>query len=110
MNSYLKLEIRLVCREFLAIKEHVYSSRKYLDIAFSGFIGSLEKRGGGDIRNKYGVGEFISWVHFALRSLRSRTLFTLFYGLILGLKISQPDLRKSAKLQISIYLNVFYSI
>ena len=84
-------------------KDHVYSSRKYLDIAFSGFIGSLEKRGG-DIRNKYGVGEFISGVHFTLRSLRSplrsRTLFTLFYGLILGLKISQPDLRKSAKLSI----------
>ena len=76
--------------------EHVYSSRKYLDIAFSGFIGSLEKKGD-DIRNKYGVGKFISGVHFALRS---RTLFTLFYGLILGLKISQPDLRKSAKLSI----------
>ena len=50
--------------------------------------------------NKYGVGEFISGVHFALRSLLSRTLFTLFYGLILGLKISQPDLRKSLKLSI----------
>ena len=65
----------------ISSKEHVLSSRKYLDIAFSGFIGSLEKRGG-DIRNKYGVGEFISGVHFALRSLRSplrsRTLFTLF--------------------------------
>ena len=89
--------------QLYSVKEHVYSSRKYLDIAFSGFIGSLEKRGG-DIRNKYGVGEFISGVHFALRSLRSplcsRTLFTLFYSLILGLKISQPDLRKSAKLSI----------
>ena len=80
-------------RKYVSLaKEHVYSSRKYLDIAFSGFIGSLEKRGG-DIRNKYGVGEFISGVHFALRS---HTLFTLFFGHILGLKISQPDLRKSA--------------
>ena len=65
-----------------SLKEHVLSSRKYLDIAFSFFIKSLEKRGGGDIRIKYGVVEFISGVHFALRSLRSplrsRTLFTLF--------------------------------
>ena len=33
-------------------------SPNFLDIAFLGFIGSLEKRRG-DIRNKYGVGEFI---------------------------------------------------
>ena len=69
-------------RRFKRLKFVRYTiSRQYLDIAFSGFIGSLEKRGG-DIRNKYGVGEFISGVHFALRSLRSplrsRTLFTLF--------------------------------
>ena len=34
------------------------SSPNFLDVAFTGFIGSLEKRRG-DIRNKYGVGEFI---------------------------------------------------
>ena len=77
---------------------------------FLGFIGSLEKRGrapaGGDIRNKYRVGEFISGVHFALRS---RTFKALFYAPKIGVKTLKPILKKSVNAS-EIWTKIIYNM
>ena len=60
------------------------SSPNFLDVTFLGVYRKLREEGG-DIRNKYGVGEFISGVHFALRS---RTFKLLVYAPKIEVKIS----------------------
>ena len=62
--GYLFSKFKLCCT-----KEPRSSSPNFLDVAFLGVYRKLREEGG-EIRNKYRAGEFISRVHFALRSRR----------------------------------------